>query len=165
MEYLENEDIIQLIDAIKLLMQSIVIYLSESQCALFGRQAGVPSNGANQADTKTIELDTPNHDQFQVCLRVLCLYLTFENEFLSKEFERIINIIGGYILNELPKQSARNNCLINLCLSALISLVDYDLKYKQQLAKLNLLKEIESQLPKCDKSESVMFRSFLESLK
>ena len=161
MEYLENDDIIQLIDAIKLLMQSIVIYLGESQGSLFGQ----PQASSNAAD-KIVQLDTPNYDQFQVCLRVLCLYLTFENEFLNKEFEKVINIISGYILNELPKQSARNNSLINLCLTTLISIVDYDLnKYKQQLVKLNLIREIESQLLKCDKSETSMFRSFLEGLK
>lgn len=163
MEYLENEDVIQLIDAIKLLMQSIVIYLRENQSSLFGQQAGASS--ASQTG-KTIELDTPNYDQFQVCLRVLCLYLTFENEFLNKEFEQVINIISGYILNELPKQTTRNSNLINLCLTALISIVDYDLnKYKQQLVKLNLIHEIESHLLKCDPSESGMFKSFLDGLK
>lgn len=166
MEYLENDDVIQLIDAIKLLVQSIVIYLGESQSSLFGYQAGASSGAASRAG-KIIELDTPNYDQFQVCLRVLCLYLTLENEFLSKEFEQVINIISGYILNELPKQSTRNSSLINLCLTAVISIVDHDLnKYKQQLVKLNLIREIESQLLKCDNvSESSMFKSFLDGLK
>ena len=154
MEYLTNDDVIQLIDAIKLLMQSIVIYLTENQ-NIIGEKSIVSNNQ-----------EKPNYNQFQVCLRVLCLYLTFENEFLNNEFEQIINLISNYILNELSKSDCKNSNLINLCFTALISIVDYDHnKYKQQLIRLNLIKEIESQMNNCsDKIELNMFKSFLDNI-
>lgn len=163
-DYLASDDIIQLIDAIKLLMQSIVIYLTENQCIL---TVGASDDKMEIVHTtnETSSVDKPNYDQFQVCLRVLCLYLTFENEFLNKDFDQIINIISKYILNELPK-SDRNNSLINLSLSALVSIIDNDLnKYKEQLIKLNLIGEIESQMNKStEKYEMNMFKSFLDSI-
>lgn len=146
MDCLTNDDIIQLIDAIKLLMESILAYLKENQDFL--------TDNSKATDQQCV-----------ACLRVLCLYLTFENKFLSEKFEEIINLIAKFILNELPK-SDKNLNLINLCLTTLISIMDDDPKrYKDQLVKLGLIDKLNCQTKNCKgEDEWNVFKSFLDSI-